>query len=166
VWDFGVFYTRMAHASFYVRCATPGDASAIAALIDYYVPDGTLLPRPPGFIAMYAHDFIVAVNNGNIVGCVHLDEYSPSLAEVRSLAVAPEYKAAGVGSVLMGAAEQLARVRGHTTLFAVSNSGEFFQRFGFAERGIPELDEERSEVSRYKGVHAKDLVRSYAQNTQ
>ena len=34
----------------------------------------------------------------------------------------------------------------------------FFSRFGFAVRHIPELDRERSEVSRYKGVFAKDLA--------
>ena len=40
---------------------------------------------------------------------------------------------------------------------AVSNDEEFFTRFGFERRHIPELDLERSEVSRFKGVHAKDL---------
>jgi hypothetical protein len=33
----------------------------------------------------------------------------------------------------------------------------YFNRFGFSLRHIPELDRERSEVSRYKGVFAKDL---------
>lgn len=139
------------------RRAKPEDAPTIKALIDLYVPDGTLLPRPEDFIASYAHDFIVAEQDGKIVGCVHLDEYAPSLAEVRSLAVRPGYQATGAGTALVHAAEKLARTRGHATLFAVSNSGDFFQRFGFEERHIPELDEERSEVSRYKGVHAKDL---------
>ena len=43
------------------------------------------------------------------------------------------------------------------TLFAVSNDETFFNKFGFASRHIPELDRERSEVSKYKGVYAKDL---------
>ena len=51
----------------------------------------------------------------------------------------------------------LARQRGYSTLFAVSNDEEYFRRFGFVARHIPELDRERSEVSRYKGVFAKDL---------
>lgn len=139
------------------RRARPEDAPAIKALIDLYVPDGTLLPRTEDFIASYAHDFIVAEENGQVVGCVHLDDYAPSLAELRSLAVKPGYQSTGAGTALVKATEKLARTRGHATLFAVSNSGEFFQRFGFQERHIPELDEERSEVSRYKGVHAKDL---------
>jgi amino-acid N-acetyltransferase len=135
-----------------IRRAILPDAPAIAALIDLYVPDGTLLPRTPEFIAMNTRDFIVALDGGELVGCVHLDEYAPSLAEVRSLAVAPGWQTKGVGRALMYAVEALAKKRGYTTLFAVSNSGEFFQRFGYAERYIPELDEERSEVSRYKAL--------------
>jgi amino-acid N-acetyltransferase len=106
---------------------------------------------------MYAHEFIVAEDDGKVVGCVHLDEYSPSLAELRSLAVAPGVQGVGIGRALVGATERFARARGYATLFAVSNDTEFFARFGFARRNIPELDLERSEVSRYKGVFAKDL---------
>jgi amino-acid N-acetyltransferase len=109
-------------------------------------------------VELHADHFLVAERDGRVVGCVHLDEYAPSLAEVRSLAVAPEAQGLGVGVGLIAALERLARVRGYATLFAVSNSGEFFRRRGYDERHIPELDRERSSVSRYKGVHAKDLT--------
>ena len=91
------------------------------------------------------------------VGCVHLDEYAPSLCELRSLAVRSDAKGKGVGRALVNATEALARKRGSTTLFAVSNDEEFFARFGFKPEHIPELDRERSEVSKYKGVYAKAL---------
>ncbi len=140
------------------RAATPNDAHAIRLLIDEYVADGTLLPRTETYIAQNAHHFIVAEEGGRLVGCVHLDEYAPSLAEVRSLAVDPSMRGSGVGRALVQATEQLARRRDCATLFAVSNDEAFFQRFGFVARHIPELDRERSEVSRYKGVYAKDLA--------
>ncbi|MEO8945619.1 MAG: GNAT family N-acetyltransferase [Gemmatimonadaceae bacterium] len=139
------------------RRATALDAAPVSALIQLYVPSGTLLPRSEEFVVMYAHEFTVAEDDGQVVGCVHLDEYSPSLAELRSLAVAPGVQGAGIGRQLVGATERFARARGYATLFAVSNDTEFFARFGFARRNIPELDLERSEVSRYKGVFAKDL---------
>ena len=107
---------------------------------------------------MYAHEFIVVERDGDVVGCVHLDEYSPSLAELRSLAVAPGAQGVGIGKALVAATERFARARGYATLFAVSNDTEFFARFGFMRRNIPELDLERSEVSKYKGVFAKDLA--------
>jgi amino-acid N-acetyltransferase len=141
-----------------VRRAHPADAHAIRLLIDRYVADGTLLPRSEAFIATQADHFLVAEEDGHVVGCVHLDEYAPSLSELRSLAVDPSTQGRGVGRELVLATEALARLRGCATLFAVSNDEAFFNRFGFIARHIPELDRERSEVSRYKGVFAKDLA--------
>jgi amino-acid N-acetyltransferase len=145
---------------FAVRRASAADAAKIVALIDLNVPSGELLPRAPDFVQLHADHFLVAERDGRVIGCVHLDEYAPSLAEVRSLAVAPEAQGLGAGAGLVDALERLARMRGYTTVFAVSNSGEFFRRLGYEERHIPELDRERSSVSRYKGVHAKDLAGS------
>jgi N-acetylglutamate synthase-like GNAT family acetyltransferase len=145
-------------AAIRMRAATAADADAIVALIQLNVPSGELLPRSPEFVQLHCDHFIVAERDGRVIGCVHLDEYAPSLAEVRSFAVAPEAQGSGVGVGLLAALERLARTRGYTTLFAVSNSGDFFRRRGYEERHIPELDRERSSVSRYKGVHAKDLT--------
>ena len=133
------------------------DVPAIKNLIDLYVPSGTLLPRSEEFIAAHAHDFLIAVDGRRVVGCVHLDEYAPSLAEIRSLAVDPSCQGMGIGVALVAAAERLGRMRGFTTVFAVSNNDSFFRARGYAERHIPELDLERSEVSRFKGVYAKEL---------
>ena len=140
-----------------VRKAHIRDAQTISELIGLYVADGTLLPRTPEFIAERIIDFLVSEEDGRVVGCVHLDEYSPSLVEVRSLAVDPEYQRRGIGIALVEAAEKLARVREYATVFAVSSNEEFFRARGYDIRHIPELDRERSEVSRYKGVYAKDL---------
>jgi amino-acid N-acetyltransferase len=139
------------------RRAHVRDAQAISGLIGLYVADGTLLPRTPEFIAERVIDFLVTEVDGRVVGCVHLDEYSPSLVEVRSLAVAPGHQGQGIGIGLVKAAEELARVREYASVFAVSSNDEFFRARGYELRHIPELDRERSEVSRYKGVYAKDL---------
>ena len=140
-----------------IRGARERDAEGIVALIDLNVPSGELLPRTVDFVRLNADHFIVAEREGRIIGCVHLDEYAPSLAEIRSLAVAPEAQGEGIGSRLVTALEALARTRDYATLFAVSNNLEFFRRRGYVERHIGELDRERSAVSRYKGVYAKDL---------
>jgi amino-acid N-acetyltransferase len=141
-----------------LRSATPNDAPRIRALIDLFTDDGTLLPRTEAFISAQAHNFIVAETaSDGVVGCVHLDEYSPSVAELRSLAVAPEAQGYGVGRALVSAVERLARKRDHMVLFAVSNDEAYFRKFGFGSEHVPELDRERSEVSRWKGVYAKLL---------
>lgn len=140
-----------------VRRARPADADAVAALIRRHVPTGTLLPRSAQFVAEHASEFLVAVAGERVVGCVHLEEYSPSLAEVRSLVVDDASQGRGIGAALVTALEALARVREYATVFAVSNNEAFFRGRGYAPRDIPELDRERSEVSRFKGVYAKDL---------
>ena len=149
---------RRRPASVNIRRAIAGDAAAIKALIDRYVGSGALLPRTAGFIADHAHDFSVAIDDrGAIIGCVHLEEYAPSLAEIRSLTVAPDWQGHGVGRALVTAAERLARIRAYATVFAVSNIGPFFTGLGYRQRHIPELNRERSAISRFKGVYAKDM---------
>jgi amino-acid N-acetyltransferase len=145
-----------------VRPSHVRDAKTISGLIGLYVADGTLLPRTPEFVAERVIDFLVSEADGRVVGCVHLDEYSPSLVEVRSLAVDPDHQGRGIGTALVSAAEALARVREYATVFAVSSNDEFFRARGYDLRHIPELDRERSEVSRYKGVYAKDLAQAPA----
>lgn len=140
-----------------IRKAAPEDAPHIQALINGNVPSGVLLPRALDFILAQLEHYIVAEQDGEVLGCVHLEEYSPSLAEIRSVSVAGPHQGRRVGSGLVAAAEQLARKRQYTTVFAVSDRDRFFNSLGYAERYIPELDRERSEVSRFKGVFAKDI---------
>ena len=141
-----------------IRRARTDDADAMSALIQEYVPVGTLLPRAPDFIAERTIDFLVATVRGQVVGCVHLEEYSPSMAELRSLVVDPAFQGQGVGVALVNAVEELAARRDYPTIFAVSNNEAFFLARGDAARNIPELDRERSAVSKFKGVFAKDLT--------
>ena len=147
----------MSHAAV-VRRARPTDAVAIASLIQQHVASGTLLPRAPEFIAEHANDFLVATVDDRVIGCVHLEEYSPSLAEVRSIVVDATYQRRGIGVTLVKEVEQLAVRREYPTVFAVSNNDAFFRSRGYLPRDIPELSRERSEVTRFKGVYAKDLA--------
>lgn len=140
-----------------VRPAKPFDAPVIRELIDAYVPLGVLLPRSLDFVLMNIEHYLVAERGGEVVGCVHLEDYSPSLAEIRSLSVDARHQGQRVGADLVTAAELLARRRQYTTVFAVSDREQFFKAMGYEERHIPELDRERSEVSKFKGVYAKDV---------
>lgn len=139
------------------RPATEADAPAIRALIDENVASGALLPRTEDFISLNHEHYLVVTENDTVLGCIHLEEYAPSIAEVRSVAVSSAARGRGVGDALMAAVERLARQRQVTTIFAVTNNLKFFADRGFEERAIPELDRERSAVSRYKGVYAKDV---------
>ncbi len=76
--------------------------------------------------------FLAAKVNGELVGCCALQVYSKRLAEVRSLAVHPDFQDCGVASKLVECCTQRARDRGVKELFAVTSQTSFFERLGFA----------------------------------
>lgn len=82
------------------------------------------LPRAPSFF--------VARAGGRLVGCCALQVYSKRLAEVRSLAVHPDFQDRGLASDLVERCTQRARERGVRELFAVTSQTSFFARLGFA----------------------------------
>ena len=82
------------------------------------------LPRAPSFFVAHA--------GGRLVGCCALQVYSKRLAEVRSLAVHPDFQDRGLASDLVERCTQRARERGVRELFAVTSQTSFFARLGFA----------------------------------
>ncbi len=98
---------------------------------------GLLLPRTEAEIREHISRFLVLVEKRNgeekVLGCVALEPYGTDLAEIRSLAVAPEARGQGrnVGDRLMKAAMDTARRRKIARLFAVTHRPEFFSRYGF-----------------------------------
>jgi len=82
------------------------------------------LPRVPSFFVAYA--------SSKLVGCCALQVYSKRLAEVRSLAVHPDFQDRGVASKLVECCTQRARDRGVRELFAVTSHTSFFEQLGFA----------------------------------
>lgn len=99
---------------------------AIRRLIRKY-PDllmQTSLPRMPSYL--------VAEHNGEIVGCCALQVYSLRMAEIRSLAVEPEFVRLGTGKLLVEACQARAAERGIKQVMAVTSSPEFFEKNGFS----------------------------------
>ena len=86
-------------------------------------------------------EFHVAEENGTVIGCVALDIFWADLAEIKSLAVAPQKRGMGVGGALILAAVKDAKALGVHTLFALTYEKDFFQRQGFdliARERLPE----------------------------
>jgi N-acetylglutamate synthase-like GNAT family acetyltransferase len=91
-----------------------------------------MLPRTPESVLLALDDFVVAVDAWDrVVACGALKEYSPSLAEVSSLAVASEAHGRGLGRRIVAHLERLARVRGIGELFALTLTPEFFGAVGY-----------------------------------
>lgn len=122
----------MTTAPITIRMARAEDVPGILRLIQSYVEQRKLLARTLGEVDELLPNFFVAVTeNGEIVGCCALEIYSAKLAEVRSLAVAPEIQGLGVGRRLVNACVERARLRKVLEVMAVTSSDGFFQSCGF-----------------------------------
>ena len=114
-----------------VRPATMCDAEAVYRLVNYYAEQGLMLHRSLESIYESLRDFLVCCRAGQVVGCVALRLFWKDLAEIRSLAVSPEHRRAGIGrELLLGALEEARRL-GVPRVFALTYEPAFFEKFGF-----------------------------------
>ena len=115
-----------------LRMARPSDVAAIVALVNDYASDSVMLPVSAERVTLALADFVVAVDaRGRVRACGALKEYSPSLAEVASLAVARDAHGGGLGRRVVAELEGLARMRGIHELFALTMTAGFFESVGY-----------------------------------
>ena len=125
--------------------ATERDIAEIAALNNRFAPEGLTLPRSEEFVALHLDDYrVIRTDDHRVCGCVCLDDYSPSLVELVSLAVDPTMQGRGLGKVLIAAAVELARKRTYPEIFAVSFADDLFLRCGFERQDIERYPEKKS----------------------
>ncbi|MFZ1670867.1 MAG: amino-acid N-acetyltransferase [Candidatus Nanopelagicales bacterium] len=116
-----------------IRPARTTDVATIRRLVDTFSPDRRLLSKAT--VALYEDvpEFLVADIDGRVVGCGALHVMWEDLAEVRTLAVAPDSLGKGVGSAMLCALLARANDIGVKRVFVLTFEVEFFQRFGFSE---------------------------------
>ena len=107
------------------------DVPAIRALIDAYAPTGRLLTKPTVTLYEDVQEFWVAEDDGAVVGCGALHVMWEDLAEVRTVAVAPECHGRGVGTLLLGRLVEQAQQLGVRRLFCLTFETAFFGRRGW-----------------------------------
>lgn len=134
---------------------TERDIPAIVALNNLFVPEGKTLHRSPQFVEEHLADYrIVRGEDGRVLGCVALDEYSPSLAELVGLAVHPSARGRGYGVMLIEEIADLARRRGYDEMFAVSFSEEIFEACDFAKVTLDHFPEK---ILRYTRIDRTEI---------
>ncbi len=122
-----------------VRPAVTADVKRIAALVSAFAGDGQRLLRKAD-VTLYedVQEFMVAEDDGVVVGCGALHVMWEDLAEVRTLAVDPARHRGGVGSAILTALLDRARDLGVRRVFCLTFALEFFGRHGFvAFEGTP-----------------------------
>lgn len=114
-----------------VRAALPRDIPAVAALIEPYATRRILLAKHLVGYYEAVQEFLVASDADDIVGCGALHVMWSDLAEVRTLAVAPERHGTGVGHRLLAALLDRARELGLARVFCLTFEVDFFAKHGF-----------------------------------
>lgn len=138
-----------------IRRPTEKDIAAIVALNNLFAPEGKTLYRTPRFVEEHLADYrVIRSETGSVVGCAALDEYSPSLAELVSLAVHPKARGRGYGVRLIEEIADLARRRGYEELFATSFSGNIFEACGFTKVTLSAFPEK---VLRYATIDRTEV---------
>jgi amino-acid N-acetyltransferase len=116
-----------------LRPARTSDVRAIRGFIDTYSSDGRLLSKATVTLFEDIQEFLVAELDGLVVGCGALHVMWEDLAEVRTVAVDPQFSGRGIGSLVLRALMERARAVGVQRLFCLTFAVPFFERHGFAE---------------------------------
>ena len=138
-----------------VQRANEPDIPALVALNNKYAPQGLTLARTDEFAYAHLADYrVIRSADGAVLGCVALDEYSPSVVELISLAVELGMQGLGYGKKLIAEAERLARRRGYAEVFAVSFSDDLFLSCGFERVALSAFPEK---IARYAALDASEI---------
>ena len=123
----------MASGGITIRTARLADAEAIGDITALYADRGFMLKRSPENIIENIRNFLVAEHDRRVIGSCAISFFTLYLAEIRTLAVIDSFKRRGVGSMLVGKAEDVLREEGVTTAFVLTLSPVFFLSLGYRE---------------------------------
>jgi amino-acid N-acetyltransferase len=117
------------------------------------VSQGILLDKAPVTLYEDIQEFWVAerADDARVIGCGALHVMWEDLAEVRTLAVDPVVRGAGVGHQLLDKLLETARRLGVGRVFCLTFEVDFFAKRGFVEIGETPVD----------GDVYRELLRSY-----
>jgi len=114
-----------------IRRARTQDVRGIRRLIDTYAAGRRLLSKAT--VALYedVQEFWVAEGGGAVVGCGAVHVLWEDMAEVRTVAVDPDWRGRKIGHRLVGALLDTAREVGVRRVFVLTFETDFFASFGF-----------------------------------
>lgn len=125
-----------------VRRARTGDVPAIRGLIDHYAAERILLDKATVTLFEDIQEFWVAEidADGSLAGCGALHVMWRDLAEVRTIAVDPAYRGAGIGHTILEKLLATAGWLGVRRVFCLTFETRFFAAHGFSELAGPGVD--------------------------
>ena len=118
-----------------IRKAELKDIKEIHWLLKLFRKKGELLPRPLSELYDHLRDFSVFTDDkeDKVLGCCALQFCWEDLAEIRSLAVHPDYQRKKIGSYLIKKVISEAELFNIKRLFTLTYRPEFFKKYGFVQ---------------------------------
>ena len=116
---------------FTIRTAAESDIDGILSIVNGYAAQNLMLFRTEEQIRRALPGFVVAVAGDKVMGCGSNVPLTPRLAELRSLAVAPEARSTGLGRRLVEVLVVKARDAGYDRISALTLNERFFNKCGF-----------------------------------
>jgi amino-acid N-acetyltransferase len=121
-----------------VRPARTSDIKAIHKLIGDFASGGRMLQKETVTLYESVQEFMVAVEDGQVVGCGALHVLWEDLAEVRSVAITETLRGNGIGNLILEQIINRAHELGLSRIFCLTFETKFFGRHGFEEiQGTP-----------------------------
>lgn len=115
------------------RKAKMPDVEALHHLINELADLGLMLPRSRNILYESLREFTIVESDGNFVGGGALHIIWEDLAEIRALALQPEYHGKGIGKRLVDELIKEAKELGISQVFALTYQVDFFKKCGFQE---------------------------------
>jgi len=134
-------------SDFPIRKATVSDVKGMLELINGFAGANLMLPRGPKDLFENIRDFVVATElkaepgpeTPFIIACGGLHVLWENLAEVRSMAIHPDYQHKGLGRKLVEFMKTEAVQLGIKRLYTFTLAEDFFKQLGFRPREKEEL---------------------------
>ncbi|MDP4886855.1 MAG: amino-acid N-acetyltransferase [Aquiluna sp.] len=116
---------------FSIRPARTSDVAAITKIAQPLIEQRILLGKELVEIYEAIQEFVVAEQEGQVIGFGALHVMWQDLAEVRTFAVAESAKRKGIGAAMLRELLERARVLGVRRVFCLTFEEEFFRSHGF-----------------------------------
>ena len=120
-----------AKLNFQIRKALNPDVKEIQKLINDFASEGLMLSRSLSELFDSLRDFHVCRSEEEMIGVSALHIVWEDFAEIKSLAVAPQYQRKGIGKELVRACLNEAVSLNIKHVFTLTYKPDFFEKFGF-----------------------------------
>lgn len=146
-----------------LRDATIDDIGSILQLIEPLETEGILVRRNRELLEIEIDHFVIFEHDSIIIGCAALYPFpNENICELACLAVNPDYRNTGHGSLLLKHIETKAIKQNIRSIFVLTtHATHWFIEHGFTETTLSQLPKEKQALYNYRRrskVYVKDLM--------